>query len=134
MPGLSVWFIRTALVNLALGFTLGAVILFNKALPVMPEAWNLLPMHIEFLLLGFILQLTMGVAYWIFPRLQTFTDRGDEKKALAAFLFLNAGIVICSLSPWIQPLLLLFGRLCQAAAVALFILNLWPRVYPFGKY
>ncbi len=134
MPGLSVWFIRTALIYLALGFTLGAVILFNKALPVLPESWGFLPMHIEFLLLGFILQLTMGVAFWIFPRLQTLTDRGNEKKAFAAFLLLNAGIVLCSVAPFLSSYQLILGRLFQAAAVVLFIMNLWPRVYPFGKY
>ena len=135
MPIISVWFIRCSLTYLGLGFTIGAVVLFNKAVPVIPSVWNFLPMHIEFLLLGFVLQLTMGVAFWIFPRLQTLTDRGDEKKAVLAFILLNVGIWICSLSSFISlDQILLVGRLCQTGAVIFFILNLWPRVYPFGKY
>lgn len=135
MPTVSVWFIRCALVCLSMGFTIGAVILFNKAVPVIPSAWNFLSMHIELLLLGFILQLTMGVAFWIFPRLQTFTDRGDEKKAILAFVFLNIGIGICSVSPFFSlSYLSLIGRFFQLTAVILFLTHLWPRVYPFGKY
>lgn len=135
MPTISVWFIRGSLAYLGLGFTIGAVILFNKAVQVIPSVWNFLPMHIEFLLLGFILQLTMGVAFWIFPRLQTLTDGGDERKAVIAFVLLNAGIWICSIAPFISIFyILLIGRICQTAAVILFILNLWPRVYAFGKY
>ncbi|MBL7994931.1 hypothetical protein JNM05_06115 [bacterium] len=135
MPTLSVWLIRCSLAYLGLGFTIGALILFNKAVPVIPSVWNLLQMHIEFLLLGFILQLTMGVAFWIFPRLQTMTDRGDERKAALAFVLLNAGIWVCSIAPFISiSYILLTGRICQTAAVILFILNLWPRVYAFGKY
>lgn len=135
MPAISVWFIRGSLAYLGLGFTIGAAILFNKAVPAIPSVWNFLPMHIEFLLLGFVLQLTMGVAFWIFPRLQTLTDRGDEKKAALAFILLNLGIWICSASPFILlSYLSLIGRICQTAAVILFILNLWPRVYTFGKY
>lgn len=135
MPTLSVWFIRCALAYLGLGFTIGACILFNKAVPAIPSIWNLLQMHIEFLLLGFILQLTMGVAFWIFPRLQTLTDRGDEMKAAIAFVLLNAGIWVCSVSPFISlSYTLMIGRIFQTAAVILFVMNLWPRVYAFGKY
>ena len=135
MPAISVWFIRCSLAYLGVGFTIGSVILFNKAVPVIPSAWNFLPMHIEFLLLGFVLQLTMGVAFWIFPRLQTLTDRGHEKKAAWAFVFLNVGIWICAVSPFILVSYLPFiGRIFQTVAVILFILNLWPRVYAFGKY
>lgn len=107
MPAISVWFIRGSLAYLGVGFTIGSVILFNKAVPVIPSAWNFLPMHIEFLLLGFVLQLTMGVAFWIFPRLQTLTDRGDEKKAAWAFVFLTSGygFAPCPRSLWLPTCL-----------------------------
>lgn len=135
MPTLSVRLIQCSLAYLVLGFTIGALILFNKAIHVIPFVWTLLQMHIEFLLLGFILQLTMGVAFWIFPRIQTTSDRGDVRKTATAFVLLNAGIWICSIAPFIPiSYILLSGRVCQTAAVILFIHNLWPRVYAFGKY
>ena len=49
MPRLSRWFIRCALIYLALGFTFGALMLFNKGVPFYPALWRLLPTHVEFL-------------------------------------------------------------------------------------
>ena len=45
MPRLSVWFIRSALLYLLLGFTLGGLMLWNKGLPIHPVLWRLLPAH-----------------------------------------------------------------------------------------
>ena len=68
MPRLSVWIIRTALLYLGIGFTFGALMLFNKGVPFDPMLWRLLRPHIEFVLLGWTMQLAMGVAFWIMPR------------------------------------------------------------------
>ena len=68
MPRLSVWSIRTAMLYLGLGFLWGALMLFEKGAPVAPSLLRLLPMHIEFVLIGWTMQLAMGVAFWILPR------------------------------------------------------------------
>ena len=68
MPKLSCWFIRAALLHLALGITFGMLILLHKATPFYPPLWRLLSLHIELLLFGWTVQLVMGVAFWIFPR------------------------------------------------------------------
>ena len=78
MPHLSRLFMRAALVYLGFGFTLGALLLANKGIPFAPFVWGLLPAHIEFLLLGWFLQLAFGVAYWILPRLGRASGRGKE--------------------------------------------------------
>ncbi len=67
MPKYAVWLIRISYVYLILGFTLGALLLINKATGFYPEIWLLLPAHIEIVLFGWIMQLVMGVAYWSFP-------------------------------------------------------------------
>ena len=64
MPRLSVWFIRSALLYLGVGFTLGALILFQKGVPYDGAVWGLLLMHIEFLLIGWTVQLAMGMGFW----------------------------------------------------------------------
>ena len=53
---------------LALGMTVGALLLFHKGIPLHPALWRWLPPHLEFLLVGWTLQLAMGVAFWILPR------------------------------------------------------------------
>ena len=67
MPRLSVWAVRLSLLYLLFGFTLGALILANKGVPFTPWVWNFLPTHIDVLLFGFVIQLAIGMAYWILP-------------------------------------------------------------------
>jgi len=57
MTRLSVWTVRTALLYLGAGFFLGALMLTQKGLPFDPALLRLLPLHIEFVLLGWTLQL-----------------------------------------------------------------------------
>ncbi len=56
MPRLSQWIIRTAFIYLLLGFTFGALLLAHKGVPLHPALWSWLPAHIEFLLMGWIVQ------------------------------------------------------------------------------
>ena len=67
MPKLTIWFIRTALIYLLLGFTVGGVLLTQKGINLFPKIWILLPVHIEWMFIGWIFQLAMGVAFWILP-------------------------------------------------------------------
>ena len=90
MPRLSVWFIRLALAYLATGFTFGALLLANKGLAFAPLLWRLRPTHIELLLVGWMVQLAMGVAFWILPRFQA--SRGDVRPAWPGLALINLGI------------------------------------------
>lgn len=134
MPRLSIWFIRSALVYLALGFTFGALLLFTKGVPVVPIFWILLPAHIEALLMGWTVQLIMGMAFWILPRFSAAPKRGNEKIAWGAYLLINAGVLLVILSAYLPggQWFLLAGRIAQACSVALFALHAFPRVKGFG--
>ena len=88
MPRLSRWFIRAALLYLTLGFTFGGLMLFNKGVPLSVWLWRLLPAHVEFLLLGWTVQLATGVGFWILPRFGSL--RGNERIAWVSFVLLNA--------------------------------------------
>lgn len=134
MPRLSVWFVRTALLHLAAGFTVGALLLANKGLPLHPWLWRLLPAHIELLLLGWTLNLALGVAYWILPRFKIGAPRGQPWPMWAAYLLLNAGIgLVCGASLAANaPILLLLGRGAEAAAAGLFAWHVLPRLKPLG--
>lgn len=131
MPRLSVWFVRTALIYLVFGFTWGALLLANKGMPLHPLMWRLLPVHIEFLLFGWTVQLAFGVAFWILPRWQT--QRGNVRPVVAAYLLLNAGIWLVVAAGWLNwpAWSQLAGRLLEAGAVAAFVWHAWPRVKPW---
>ena len=126
MPRVSVWFVRSSLVCLLLGFTLGAVMLAVKGTGgggVIP--W-LLPIHIELLLVGWMLQLAMGVAQWILPRFGVQGVGREDGAAWIAFALLNLGVVlvVCGV--------VLAGRAAEVVAAAAFVVSVWARVRASG--
>lgn len=99
MPRLSVWMIRAVLLHLGVRFSLGALILANKGQPRSGLIWTLLPVHIECVLIGWTLQLAMGVAFWILPRFVHGAPRGDEWPVLLAFGLLHIGYLTSACMP-----------------------------------
>ena len=131
MPRLSVWFVRCSFVYLLLGFTLGSLMLANKGVPFAAWVWSFLGAHMEFLLLGWMVQLAMGVAFWILPRFGSGAPRGNELLMWAAFAALNLGVWMAALQPYhMQSWLALTGRLLEAVSVFLFVFGSWQRVKP----
>ncbi len=132
MPRLSIVFIRTALLYLAAGFTVGALLLFNKGVPLSPALWRVLPMHVEFALIGWTLQLAMGVAFWILPRWGF--SRGNETPVWAAYALLNVGVLAAGVGGWLgwPPAVILAGRAAELLAALAFAIHAWPRVKPLG--
>lgn len=131
MPRLSVWFVRASLVYLLLGFTFGALILAQKGIPYYPPIWNLFPIHMEFLLIGWFAQLAMGVAFWILPRFISGPPRGNVNLIWISFGLINLGILFSVLHLWL-PAALLIGRAAEASAGIVFAIGLWRRVKPYG--
>jgi hypothetical protein len=137
MPRAARWLVRTSLVYLALGFTLGAVLLFNKGVPLLPGIHRLLPAHIEFLLVGWVIQLVMGVATWIFPRFGVpHSAHGSEVASWLAFALLNGGVWLVGAGALLPggggEVLPLLARVGEATGAIVFALNIWPRVRASG--
>ncbi len=131
MPRLSVWFIRASLIHLLLGLFIGALILAQKGISFYPPVWNLFPLHVEFLLTGWLIQLAMGVAFWIIPRFSNGSPRGPVGLVWLSFALLNAGIFVTALQSGF-PGTLLIGRIAEVGAGILFIVGSWRRVKPQG--
>ncbi|OIO88158.1 MAG: hypothetical protein AUK03_16695 [Anaerolineae bacterium CG2_30_64_16] len=126
MPKLARWYIQTALLYLALGTLLGAVILWNKGLPI-AGAWRTLAAHIALVTWGWLLLLTLGVAYWILP------CWGQERRRVwlagAAYISLNVALWLVALAPWLRAAWPnAAGGALQAVACLAFALHAWPRV------
>ncbi len=134
MPRLSIWMIRTALLHLAIGFAIGALLLAERGVALSTLIPRLRPAHAELLLLGWTVQLAMGVAFWILPRFRSGAERGNERPAWLAYGLLNAGVVSAALGgagfAWAG--LQFWGRCAEALAAAAFAVHAWPRVKPFG--
>ena len=130
MPRLSVWFIRTALVHLLIGFTLGALLLVQKGTLWFPWIWRFLPVHIDLVLLGWMGQLAMGVAYWILPRFGF--ERRREWLAAISWIGINCGLVLLLIAAWEQMDVAVWfvARTLEVLGVFGFVLHAWPRVQP----
>lgn len=125
MPSLSVWLVRLALLYLSAGATLGGLLLVAKAWPFWARVWPLRPLHVEWLLFGWMVQLACGVAFWILPRTPA---RAGTRAVLLALVLLNAGLWVAGLAQIMgHPGCLLLGRTLEAGAVAAFACHLWPR-------
>ena len=129
MPRLSVWFVRASLIYLLAGFLLGALMLAQKGVPYYAPVWLMFPVHVEFLLVGWLAQLALGVAFWILPRFGRGEPRGNQTLIWVAFTLLNAGILMVASQPWIRDGLLA-GRISETAGLTLFVAGSWRRVKP----
>lgn len=137
MPPLSIWAIRSSFLHLVAGATIGALLLIQKGDAGLPWLWRLLGIHGYLLLNGWLIQLTMGVAYWILPRWARDrsaggprVSRGRETAAWLAVVLLNAGTGIALLGLSVRGLVG-FADFLTAASVTLFVWHAWPRVKPF---
>ena len=139
MPRLSCWFVRASLLHLGIGVVLGGFILAAKGFPgALGWAWTLLPAHIQLLVGGWMIQLTLGMAYWILPRLSGAGDRGSPGLAWASFGSLNIGVGGAALvlllrvwwrNDWLDAALIVAAAL-QVVALLAFARHAWPRVQP----
>lgn len=133
MPALSQWMIRIALIYLMLGFSLGMALLFAKVQWLSSEIWRYHPIHLECVQVGWLFHLALGVAYWIFPRMQR-VERPRSTIAWISFACLNLGIALYSwgsLSSFKTVLLL--ARFIECLALFLFVIHLWPRIKAFSS-
>ncbi|MBI5564337.1 MAG: hypothetical protein HY870_05550 [Chloroflexi bacterium] len=131
---MSIWPVRTALIYLGVGFFIGALMLSQKGVPVEGTLLRLLPLHIEFVLIGWTLQLGMGVAFWILPSFSREPRHGRQAVGWLAYGLLNFGVLSVGFGQWLAapPIIMLAGRVAEALAVLCFAVHAWPRIKPLG--
>jgi hypothetical protein len=143
--------IKVSILYLILGAALGALLMINGWLPLGPAITYVKPAHVQFLVVGWLTQLILGVAWWLFPPIafrlrgkdypHGQAQRGSEPLFWVTFAVLNAGVVLYALA---QPLFTrtgsgLFGGLvalagvCLLAAALTFVANMWARIRELGR-
>lgn len=92
MPTLSRWCVRAALAHLVLGMGIGTWMLLTQARTGFPPGppWGVLHAHV--LLVGFLLMLIIGVAFWMFPRVKG--GRPGRIPGWIAFWCINVGLLL----------------------------------------
>jgi hypothetical protein len=154
MPITSRVSVKASIIYLALGAALGAILLIDRWIPLGSAVYVLRVSHIQFLVVGWLTQLIIGVAWWLFPPLaiglrddsplpvrRGQSQRGSEALFWTALVCLNAGILLRAL---FEPLhswttISLFSVLAGLSGLfllvagVLFVVNLWGRVRELGK-
>jgi hypothetical protein len=128
-------FIRLALACLLLGVMMGTLIEWRQAFGLRPWPYAAVTIHIHLLMVGFLLNMVMGVAHWMFPRLPGATAVGAARDPLAwtNLVSLNLGLALRVVSePWMgrawANALQAASAALQLAGVVFFLLAIWRRV------
>ncbi len=141
MPPVARAFIKLAFAYFAAAFLLGALMMLDRWLGFSRWLKVAYLSQLHLLVVGWITQLAIGVAYWIFPRFRKDQDsraRGSDKLAWGVLICLNVGLLLRFLfepfqllgsQPWLAALVALSGLL-QAAAALGFALLIWGRIRP----
>lgn len=131
------WFIKSALAYLAAGFLIGGTMLAYKALVGRAVPYQWVSIHVHALLVGFMVQLVIGVAYWMFPRVKGHWY--GEGWAGVTWGLLNVGLLLRFLGEpylfgswryWAAPVVFI-SALLQVAAGVIFAAGMWARVKGF---
>lgn len=154
MPLTSRASVKASFLYLALGAVVGAILLINRWVPLGPAVSALRATHVQFLILGWLTQLIVGVAWWLLPPLpiglqkdaplpirRGQAQRGSERLFWTALTSLNAGILLRALSEplssWTDidafSILTIVSGLFLLAAAVLFVTSLWSRVRELGQ-
>lgn len=134
MPAISRLFIKAALISFLLGMLGGGVLLLYKAVTDQTVPPSLVIIHTHLLTVGFLVNMVIGVAYWMFPRPTAVPTR--DVAATVMFWSLNGGLVLRFLTePFVDQsggallrLILGFSGVLQAAASIIFVAIIWRRV------
>ncbi|MCT8333789.1 cbb3-type cytochrome c oxidase subunit I [Leptospira sp. 85282-16] len=131
----SVWFLRFSLIYLVIGSSLGAILMLNKAFTLNPKIWKILPIHYSILIWGFLLQLIMGTAYWMFPKFLSEHPRGSTWQIWFVFYSYNLGFILYLISKFIFPLnsLAIIGKILIFIGIVTFMKLVWARVITYNK-
>jgi hypothetical protein len=143
--------VQASIIYLILGAALGALMLVNGWLPLGPAIYYVRPAHVQFLVVGWLTQFILGVAWWLFPPLafrlrardypRGQAQRGSEPLYWVAFALLNAGVVLYAAAEpvYSQTGAGVFGGLSALASAGLlaaalvFVMSLWKRVREMGR-
>ena len=134
MPTPTRWLVKAGLLYLVAALLLGVAMQLPLAqrVPLLAVLW---PTYLHLLVVGWLLQLIFGVAFWLFPRWSAKRPRGSARLGWLSFALLNAGLLLRLVGEPLHALgggggnLLAVSAAAQLVAVWGFVLNTWPRVH-----
>ncbi len=139
MPPIARAYVRAAFLYFIVAFVIGALMMLDRWLNVSRWLKVVYVSQLHLLVVGWLTQLAIGVAYWMFPRFLKGQDprpRGSDRLAWMVLICLNAGLLLRFIvepfylmgpSTWLAAVVALSGVL-QALAAVLFAWLVWGRI------
>jgi hypothetical protein len=136
MPRLTRYFIKTGIAYFALALVMGVLVAGRTTLNLPAWISALYPVNIHLLVVGWVTQLIIGIAHWMFPKYSKEQPRRSETLGWAVYFTLNGGLLLravgeplTSIAPELNVgWLLVISALLQLFAGWGFIFNVWGRV------
>jgi hypothetical protein len=136
VPTLSRWFIKAGLIYFVLGLSMATLVVAQPVLNLPPQLAAFRPVYLHLLMVGWLTQLIMGVAFWMFPKKSKEHPRGSESVGWLVLILLNTGLILRALAEplftlqpeWGIGWLLEVSAVFQLAAGWIFVANTWGRV------
>ena len=132
MPLLTRLFIRAGILFFVGSMLVQLVNAFGWVLPgITPVFWHLL-------IVGWITQIIIGVAHWMFPGRVRNDAFKDNYPLWITFVFLNIGLILRAITEpsnyysenIILDILIVISAILQLIAVLIFVAVMWPRARP----
>ncbi|WP_101071732.1 hypothetical protein [Rhodohalobacter barkolensis] len=136
MPSQSIWMIRSSLLYLLLSVSVGTLILIHKVIAVHPFIWALLPAHYEMAIWGWVVQLAMGTAYWMFPKKLSEPRRGPGWAGWLVFGFYNFGLMLLVITTLFQThfFVSIASRGLILSSILIFAILMWQRIVTYRHH
>ncbi len=136
MPPITRWFIKASLVFFVAALAAAVLLAAQSVWRFSPFLGAFGPTYFHLFLVGWITQLIIGVAVWMFPKYSSQQPRGNERVLWAVLVLLNAGLLLRVLAEPLNTLrpggvwgiLLAISAVLQWIGGLGFFANAWTRV------
>lgn len=136
MPPLTRMFIKVGLLYFLAALVMGVLMAGPNVWGLPSIVYALRPVYFHLFMVGWITQLIIGVALWMFPKYSREMPRGSDTVGWISFWTLNVGLLLRAIA---EPALVLSTAIDWGWVLALsailqllggwaFIANIWPRV------
>ena len=134
-------YIKTAIAFLAIGLALGGWMITRRELFNEPPSPYLVSAHTHALLVGFVMELILGMALWLFPRPAKDDDRYSSRAVSASYWLLTASTAGRVAGEVVRPFVdsialrwfVVLSGIGQIVAILLFFNAMWSRIRPLGS-
>ncbi|HEY9449964.1 MAG TPA: cbb3-type cytochrome c oxidase subunit I [Gemmatimonadaceae bacterium] len=134
-------YVKTAIIFLAVGLTIGGWMIVRRELFGRFPTSYVVSAHTHALFVGFVMMMILGVALWLFPRPEKGDERYNPRTANAAYWVLTVGTAVRVAGEllrasvdglWLRVVVVLAG-FAQIIGILLFFHTIWTRIRPVGS-